>query len=106
MNLKHYIVLPMMAAVLFGCAQRNSDDTMNTMTMHVAPERVDCVGVAPMKCMVVDGNYFYDQIDGFEFEPGYEYTLKVKRIQQFTPENAPADTSLYRYELIEVLERR
>ncbi|EEZ85899.1 DUF4377 domain-containing protein [Vibrio owensii] len=106
MNLKRYVVLPMMAAALFGCAQHESDDTAKVMTVNVGPELVDCVGVGPMKCMVVDGNYFYDQIDGFEFESGSEYTLKIKRTQRFTPENAPADASLYRYELIEVLEKR
>ncbi|UTZ24070.1 DUF4377 domain-containing protein [Vibrio campbellii] len=106
MNLKRCVFLPLMATTLFGCAQHQSDDSVNIMTINIAPELVDCVGVAPMKCTVVDGNYFYDQIDGFEFEPGYEYTLQIKRIQRFTPENAPADASLYRYELIEVLEKR
>ena len=53
------------------------------VTLYVGPELVDCVGVGPMKCMLVKENpeddykYFYSQIEGFEFEPGYTYELRV-----------------------------
>ncbi len=76
------------------------------VTLYVGPELVDCVGVAPMKCMLVkespedDYKYFYSQIEGFEFEPGYEYELRVL----VTPvENAPADASSLQYTLVEVV---
>ncbi len=51
------------------------------VTLYVGPELVDCVGVGPQKCMMVktepDGEYqyFYDQIEGLEYEEGYEYEL-------------------------------
>src|SRR5690606_37057207 len=76
------------------------------ITLYVGPELVGCVGAGPMKCMLVKENpeddytYFYSQIEGFEFEPGYEYELRV----QVTPvENAPADASSLKYTLVEVV---
>lgn len=73
-------------------------------TLYVGPELVDCVGVGPMQCMQVkedpNGDYllFYSPIEGFEFEPGNEYELRV-RVE--TVPNPPADASSLRYFLIE-----
>lgn len=72
-------------------------------TFIVAPQTVDCTGVAPMKCLQVketqSGNWtnFYSNIEGFTYEPGYEYVLKVKteKIQ-----NPPADASSIKYTLV------
>lgn len=67
---------------------------------------VDCVGLVPMKCLVVDGEYFYDDIDGFEFEAGNSYILEIERVQIYTDETVPADASLYSYKLINILEKQ
>jgi heat shock protein HslJ len=45
---------------------------------------------------------FYDQIEGFEWEPGYTYELRVAVHQV---ENPPADASSLSYELIEVVDK-
>lgn len=73
--------------------------------LYVNSELVDCEGVAPQQCMQVrrssdsDWELFYGQIEGFTFEPGYTYRLRVR----VTPaESAPADTSTLRYVLVEV----
>jgi len=74
-------------------------------TFYVGAELVDCVGVAPMKCMLVKENpddeyqFFYSQIEGFTFEPSYTYELRV-RIEPVA--NAPADASSLKYTLLEV----
>jgi heat shock protein HslJ len=79
-----------------------------TMTLYVGPNRVPCMGVAPMVCYQVretpDGEYtlFYDQIAGFEYEPGYEYELLVQRE---TRENVPADASAYVWTLLEEISK-
>jgi heat shock protein HslJ len=74
--------------------------------------KVDCVGVGPMKCMLVqkgetmeEGQWqnFYSKIEGFEYEPGFIYKLKVKEEQL---EDVPADASSIKYILIEVLEKK
>jgi heat shock protein HslJ len=82
--------------------------TPEEKTLFVGPEKVDCVGVGPMECFQVkedpDGEWqlFYDQIEGFEWEPGYTYELRVAVHQV---ENPPADASSLRYELIEVVDK-
>ncbi len=72
-------------------------------TVFVGPELVDCVGVSPQKCMQVKENpgdeytMFYDQIEGFDYEEGYEYELLV---QEEPVENPPADASSIRWVLV------
>lgn len=51
------------------------------------------------KCRV---GIFYGNIQGFEYEPGYQYTLKVK---QFDVANPPADAPNVRYELVEIINK-
>jgi heat shock protein HslJ len=78
------------------------------ITMFVGPELLDCVGTGPQTCMQVklnpESNYtlFYDQIEGFEFEPGYEYEL---RVLVEPVENPPADASSLKYTLVEEVSR-
>ncbi len=75
-------------------------------TIYVGPELVDCVGVAPQQCMQVKGSpeaeytLFYGNIEGFTFEPGYEYELIVTETQI---ENPPADASSIKWSLVEVV---
>ncbi|MGK7883855.1 MAG: META domain-containing protein [Crocosphaera sp.] len=62
-----------------------SDDNskMVEKTVYIAPETVDCVGVAPQKCLQIKENleddwiFFYGTIEGFNYEPGYFYQLKI-----------------------------
>lgn len=69
----------------------------------VGPEYVSCTGVVEMECMMVDGRLFYDQIVGFEYEPGFMYQLEVKQI--FRKEPIPADLGSWYYELISVVSK-
>ena len=75
-------------------------------TLFVASYTAECTGVAPMKCMLVkespddDWLYFYDHIQGFEYEEGYEYELLVLREEV---ENPPADASSIKWILVEVV---
>ena len=77
-------------------------------TLYVDSELSDCVGVAMQQCMLVRDNLdsswknFYDQIDGFEFQQGYTYKLKI---QVTEVENPPADASSLKYSLVEILEK-
>ncbi len=79
---------------------------LEELTLYIAPERVACTGVAPMQCLQVkfdaDAAYelFYEGIDGFVYVPGYNYELRVQRLER---ENPPADASAYVYSLIEVV---
>ena len=77
-------------------------------TLYINSQLVDCVGVGPMQCMLVRSDeqqpwtLFYQQIEGFQFEPGYRYQLTVSK-EQLT--NVPADASSLRYQLIKVVSK-
>lgn len=76
--------------------------------MQVADKYRDCVGVAPQKCLWVkkdnEPNWtnHYFGIEGFSYEEGYEYTLKVK---QRRIRNPKADGPSIRYILMKVVEK-
>ncbi|NJM06087.1 DUF4377 domain-containing protein [Candidatus Gracilibacteria bacterium] len=76
--------------------------------LFVAPELKDCVGVGPMECMQIaegkDGSWslFYSQIEGFTFEPGFLYELRVRSEQIANP---PADGASIRYILEEIVSK-
>jgi heat shock protein HslJ len=61
-----------------------------------------------MACLLVkespDAEYslFYDTIQGFEFEPGFEYELKVLKE---TRENVPADASRFVWTMLEMVNK-
>ncbi|MGK7905455.1 MAG: DUF4377 domain-containing protein [Hormoscilla sp.] len=78
------------------------------VTLYVGPNLVDCMGVAPQKCMLVreedeqEFTYFYFGIEGFDYEPGYNYKLRVRK----TPiANPPMDASSIQWTLVEQLEK-
>lgn len=71
-------------------------------TFNVESELKDCVGVGPQKCMVVNGNLFYDSIEGFEFVEGFKYELQVRKEIR---ENTPADASSFVYSLVSVISK-
>lgn len=80
------------------------------LSMQIAPELANCEGGAgPQECMRVkfedgeDWQYFYDQIEGFEYEAGYEYTLMVEKVAVTNP---PADGSSIRYVLVEEISKK
>ena len=87
-----------MAAATLGAGEK---------ILEVAPTKVDCVGVAAMKCLQVreiggPWSNFYAPIEGFDFAEGSRYRLQVKVSQIANP---PADGSSLKYELVRVLDK-
>ena len=74
----------------------------------IADHVTDCVGVGPQTCMLVkespedEWTYFYDQIEGFNYEPRYTYELIVTEIKV---DNPAADASSMRYQLKELVSK-
>jgi hypothetical protein len=101
-------------AIAAGCkdhpdpeiSEASSGDSVRTF--FVSHTKVDCVGVAPMKCLQIresrgaDWTLFYSQIEGFDYEEGYDYELRV-RLEEV--ENPPADAASIRYELVELVSK-
>ena len=86
-----------------GDAKLNAGDKI----LEVAPTKVDCVGVAPMKCLQVrevggPWQTFYAPIQGFDFQEGWRYRLQVNESKIANP---PADGSSLRYQLVRVLDK-
>lgn len=124
MRYKIWIVSLVLVVMLASCAsademnlendkQLDSDpaenaNTSTKVTMLVAPELADCVGEGPRTCMMIkydqaeDWQFFYNHIEGFEYEEGYRYTLLVERLEVKDP---PQGGSSLKYVLVEVVEK-
>lgn len=81
-----------------------------TETFWVNGEKKICSGVGKQQCMLIsyedepgEWEYFYSQIEGFDFEPGVMKQIKVNKTEK---ENVPADAAKYNYELVEVLQSK
>lgn len=91
--------------VLFACAGAKED----VRTWTIASETRSCTGVGPQTCLLVkeegapDWTYFYDRIDGFDYQKGYEYVVEV-RVDDV--ENPPMDASSKSYSLIKVVDKQ
>ena len=89
-------------------ASADTESGESLKTLFVGPQWVDCVGVAPQQCLQVraseaaEWTLFYGQIDGFTFEPGYEYEL---RVQETEVENPPVDASSLTVTLVELVSK-
>jgi len=77
-------------------------------TIYLGPVMVECQGEGPQMCLLVKENpddeytYFYDRIEGFDFEEGYEYVIKVK---EESVDNPPAGGSSIKWTLVEVVSK-
>lgn len=104
-NLKSILkrTLPALAMIALTQCTTSNVSNGNEKTFIVGPETADCTGVAPMKCLQVkekatdSWTNFYSNIEGFTYEPGYEYVLKVKTENI---KNPPADGSSIKYILV------
>lgn len=69
--------------------------------MTIASEKQVAMGVAPMEVFLVkegdatEWSFFYSTIEGFNYEPGYEYVIEVKKEEAEEP--VPADASSIKY---------
>lgn len=81
------------------------EPTGEIKTIWIGPELAECTGVGPQTCMLIkweqdaDWQYFYSQIMGFTFEPGYDYEFIV---EERKVENPPADGSSLEWILAEI----
>ncbi len=83
--------------------------TKDTVKMTVASEKRMAMGVAPMEVLQVkegddkDWSFFYSNIEGFNYEAGYEYVLEVKKENVSSP--TPADASTIKYILVKEISK-
>jgi len=101
----HKSILLLFAITLFFGACNNAGKTEK---LTVASQQGDCIGVAPMKCLLVKKEeqvgweFFYNNIEGFNYEPGYEYVIEVK---VDSVQNPAADQSSLKYTLVKEISK-
>lgn len=104
-------VIPALA-LLLGIATSSCTTSKNTQTLLINSEKIDCMGVAPMKCLQVknldkaapEWETMYTNIKGFDYEPGYIYKIKVK-VKELDKKDIPADGSSIEYTLEKVISK-
>jgi hypothetical protein len=94
------------AVALCGCSWIAGPE--DVLELEVYEARVACMGEGPRQCLLVrpageaEVGLWYDDIDGFTWEPGYRYRLQV-RVKRIA--NPPADGSSRAYTLHRVRSR-
>lgn len=81
---------------------------VDTEQFVIASEQANCMGVAPQKCLLMkksmtdDWEFWYSGIEGFEYERGYEYVIKVRKKEIANP---PADRASFVYVLEKIVSK-
>ena len=102
--MKRIITLLLVAGFAAGCDILGPDG--GQATYLVAPNRVACQGAFPQECLLVkeraqdEWQYFYDEIAGFDYQPGYSYVIQVAWREV---EDPPTDGSSRAYRLLRVI---
>ena len=108
------LILPItliLFAFTIGCDRAGSvitPDEKNIEIITIGPYTETCQGLIEQQCYLEfneerqEWHFFYESIQGFDFEPGYIYTLKVRLEDRGTEIQ---DVGRYAYHLIEVLSK-
>lgn len=108
--MKLFILLFCLATMAASSCEKEAESQTEIWWINSA--KVDCVGVGPMTCFQIQKTeeiesekweLFYDQIAGFEYEPGFIYQVEVGVSQKQEP--VPADASSLSYELVKVISK-
>lgn len=93
-------------ALLFTVCGAPGPASQEILTLEVAPRTVECTGEAPQRCLLVregaddEWTAFYDRIEGFTYEEGFHYRIRVQRRRIPNP---AADASSFEHRLLEVV---
>ena len=96
-------ILLILLSFTIGC-----DRDEHIETLIIGPYTETCQGFIEQQCYLEFNEasqkweFFYESIQGFDFEPGYIYTLKVKLEDRGTEIQ---DVGRYAYHLVEVLSK-
>ena len=105
--MRKYIILLFISAFALGACDKNDDYTVREWT--VAFQLGISHGFHTLQpVLLVKANddtswrAVYEGIEGFDYEPGYEYKLRIKAKQLADP---PQDASSVRYSLLELISK-
>lgn len=105
-NLVSLIVIMLLS--LSSCSIQTAENS-SIKTLIVSAETKECDhGTMKTQCMLVkerptaEWQYFYNNIEGFSYEKGFDYVLSVKTERVANP---PADASSIKYTLIKQISK-
>ena len=90
-----------------GCDPASRDDNLGILV--IGPYTQTCQGFIEQTCFLEYNDdsrqweFFYEEIQGFDFEPGFLYTLEARLEDRGTDIQ---DVGRYAYHLVDVLSRR
>jgi heat shock protein HslJ len=102
-----WLLILLLVLSLAACEQLGSVDQARPKTIYVASQMVDCEAQSPRTCFLVKENpdeqwrVWNDAIDGFQFEPGFEYELIVSESEIDDPTSAGTAVSWSLTEIVE-----
>ncbi len=102
---KILIITLILLSLTLGC---DRDEADHTEILIIGPYRTECIGAHPQECYLEYNeeaeawHFFYEAIQGLEYEEGYIYTLKVSLHER--PEGIQ-DVGRYAYRLVEVISK-
>ena len=115
MSIKLHIILFLGLLTFLGtnsCSLVGADpDDIELIEMRLNHYKQTAVGVYPQLVYLVQQDneiggenwtYFYDEIEGFDYESGYLYDLKVRKLKI---QNPPQDASGFKYILQKVISK-
>ncbi len=107
--MKKILVFYLIAIFIFSCEE---DETKYQLILKVKENKISCTGYeGQTECYLVQQGskidsdqweYFYEQIEGFVYEPGFVYKLSVLKEPLVNP---PMDSPDMRYILIRELSK-
>jgi hypothetical protein len=107
-----FFILVMLMGITPACRQGVPEVFPGEVIMRVNYYRQSCQGEGTFDCLLVQQgkqigsqswDLFYDDIEGFQYEPGFIYTLRVK-IEKIP--DPPQDGSDRRYILVKILSKK
>ncbi len=108
---RRFVPLLLLVLALTGCDDSKDPvgpgepEYIETRVVTIGPTLARCYGVGEQSCMIVDGSFFYDAIEGFEYEAGYNYRLRIGKYDPWGGGEPPQDAGRYAYRLLEQLEK-
>ncbi|MHC5226011.1 DUF4377 domain-containing protein [Ignatzschineria sp. LJL83] len=110
--MKKLLGIGLLGGFLAACASFSGE----TVMLKIASSQANCVGIVPQKCLLVEEitdiktasnkteewSYFYSNIEGFNYEPGFEYIVEVQKTPR---ENVAMDQSSIIYRLGKVVSK-
>ena len=105
MHTRWFFLFALFLAACIGPLDPNNSEYIEIREVTVGPALAKCYGVGEQSCMIVDGSLFYDGIEGFNFEAGYNYRLRIGKYDPWNGEEPPQDAGQYSYRLLEQIEK-